>query len=212
MTPKTAPFVAALIAALASLVFVLTIRLPLPFAGFTYLAGAALAGLGTLALIAWMPARWLWSEAFSLQHGLSDQGAVNAISAVVTAHDRATAMRRDAAEFSGQIRARVEGVADRLDAAAREIFYQPDRLRASQRVLVRAELIEDAVSAHRKLRGSAAEDAAIAETSRAELTRALDALDSAFDEADITTAEGHLAAVETASEVAEMLLAPRRAT
>ena len=83
-----------------------------------------------------------------------------------------------------------------------------ERHRALRAVLIRSELIEDAATAHAKLlkRGATLTE----EASRAKLFTAVDALSAAFDETDLLAARGLLEEVETASDVAETLLKPRR--
>ena len=216
MTPARSPWIAAGLAALCSLAFVLLVRMPVPFPGFTLLAGAILAALGTLTLAAWMPSRWLWTDqerlthAFCAHHGISELGAENALAAITQAHARAETLRTNAAGFQDDVRARVEQAAERLDAGAREIFYDPARLRALQPILVRSELIEDAVRSHRALRGRAKGREDAIETSRGELLRGLDAIEAAFEESDLMAARGLIRDVESASSVAEMLLTPKR--
>ena len=213
MSPRTSVILAAVIAAVLAAAFALGLRLPLPFDGFAVVAAAALAFVGTLALTAWMPASWVWSDAerlrlaFQARHGISDVAAGSA-RGDHTAHDRARALRVSAGAMRQDMAEEVGAVADRLDAAAREIFYEPSNQRALRGVMVRSELIEEAASAHAALRQKA--DKAVEETSRAKLRTAVEALNAAFDATDLMAAKGLLREVEVASDVAERLLTPRR--
>lgn len=215
MTRGLMPWSVAVLAAVAAAGFAWFVRMPLPFPGFAIIAAAILAAFGTLAAIAWMPASWVWSDAERLQqafrarHGISETGARLALETITTAHARADTLRQAAAVMRDDMAQRVHQVADRLDTAAREIFYVPDRQRDLRAVLVRSELISDAATAHaalRKRKHTATEDA-----SREKLTSAIDALNAAFDETDLLAARGLLQEVSVASDVAEHLLAPRRA-
>lgn len=211
---RIAPWIAAGLAALASAVFALTFRLPLPFPGFAAVAAAALAALGTLALVAWMPRRWLWTEAerlrfaFQARHGLGGVAAQGALETITAAHTRAMSLRQAAQAMREDVAEEVGALADRLDAAAREIFYVPDRRRALATVLNRSELIEEAAQAHAALRGR--NQAETEAASREKLRTAMAALKGAFDQTDLLAAQGLLQEVEVASDVAETLLAPRR--
>ncbi|MEM6306787.1 MAG: hypothetical protein AAF701_02220 [Pseudomonadota bacterium] len=138
----------------------LSLRLPLPFPGFAAVVAGVLAGLTTLTLIAWMPQRWVWSDreilrlAFQAQHNLAARSADNALTAIVDTHDRANRLRLAAKVMRDDMATEVTQAADRLDAAARDIFYTPSRLRALQTVLVRSQLIDDAATAHARLRNN----------------------------------------------------------
>ncbi|MEM1233484.1 MAG: hypothetical protein AAGH70_05100 [Pseudomonadota bacterium] len=215
MTPARCIVFSGALAAALSIAFALLVRLPLPFDGFAVLAAALLACVGTLALAALMPARWVWTDAerirlaFQARHGLSDVAAGSALVAITGAHDRARSLRASAAAMREDVAGNVIAVADRLDAAAREIFYEPSGQRSLRGVLVRAELIEDAAKAHAALRQKA--DGAVQEASREKLLKAVAALDTAFEETDLMAAKGLLREVEVASDVAERLLTPRRA-
>lgn len=214
MTPSASPWVAALVAAVVCVAFAWAVRLPLPFDGFAAIAAAGLAFLGTLTLLAWMPTNWVWSEAeqlrhaFQARHGVSDYAAGSALEAITKAHTRATALRGAAQAMRDDVAERVLAVADRMDAAAREIFYSPDRQRDLRAVLIRSELIEDAARAHAALRRR--DQSETEEASRQKLIAAVDALDVAFDQTELLVARGLLAEVEAASEVAETVLKPRR--
>ncbi|MFQ6550129.1 hypothetical protein AADZ90_019450 [Aestuariibius sp. 2305UL40-4] len=214
MSPRATPWIAAGIAALASAGFAWFVRLPLPFPGFSALAAAFLALVGTLALMACMPRQWVWTEAerlrmaFQARHGVSDSAAGMALGAITTTHARAESLRRSAAVMQDDIAEEVERLADRLDTAAREIFYAPDRQRGLRNVLVRSELIEEAAAAHAALRRR--KHAPTEDLSRDKLSAALVALDAAFDQTDLLAARGLLQEVEVASDVAERLLTPRR--
>ncbi|MEO0381849.1 MAG: hypothetical protein AAF252_16390 [Pseudomonadota bacterium] len=214
MSPRLSHWCAALIAAVLCAGLAWRVRMPLPFDGFAALAAAGLAFLGTLSLVAWMPRHWVWSDAeqlrlaFRAQHGVSEYAADSALSAIVTTHARASALRQAGDAMRDDVAERVDAVADRLDAAAREIFYAPDRHRDLRAILIRSELIEDAARAHatlRKRNQSETEDA-----SRQKLVAALAALDAAFDQSELLAARGLLAEVEAASDVAETVLKPRR--
>lgn len=214
MSPRASLWLTGGAAAIVAAGFAWLVRLPLPFDGFAVLAAAALACVGTLALIAWLPPRWVWSDAetlrlaFQARHGLTDTGAEMALDAITTAHARAETLRRSAAVMRDDMAAKVNGVADRLDTAAREIFYVPDRRRDLRNVLLRAELIVDAASAHARLRGR--NQTETEDQSRTKLTAAVDALDAAFDQTELLAARGLLQEVGVASDVAERLLTPRQ--
>ncbi|MEL6792806.1 MAG: hypothetical protein AAFP78_05085 [Pseudomonadota bacterium] len=213
MTPRAPLWITGLAAAVASAGFAWFMRLPLPFDGFAIVAAAGLAFLATLTLLALAPPAWIWSHgerlrhAFQARHDVPEEIAANALASITTAHDRARALRRHSGAMREDVAARVAAAADRMDAAAREIFYVPERQRELSAVLIRSELIEDAAAAHATLRSR--DQAESEERSRAKLIGALDALDAAFDEGDARAARKLLAEVETASEVAETLLAPR---
>ncbi len=214
MNARISLWFAGILACAASATFAWFIRLPLPFEGFAAVAAAALAGLGTMSILAWMPSRWVWSDAeilrhaFQARHGISDYAAGSALDAITVAHQRANALRKSAEATRADVAEQVAGVADRLDAAAREIFYEPDRHRALRSVLIRSELIDDAARAHAALRQRKQD--ATEQASREKLIAALGALDAAFDQTDLLAARGLLHEVEAASEVAETLLTPRR--
>ena len=80
----------ALISCGASIVFSWVTRLPLPFDGFAALTAALLAGLGTLCIVAWLPAKWVWSDverlrhAFQARHGISEYAAGSALETITT--------------------------------------------------------------------------------------------------------------------------------
>lgn len=215
MNPWLAPLATGGLAAVAAVIFGLGFRLPLPFPGFAAIAAAALAGLGTLAIVAWLPRSWLWTEderlrfAFQARHGLSGEAAQGALVAITVAHQRAARLRRAGQAMRDDMAQEIRALADRLDAAAREIFYVPDRRRSLSRVLSRSELIEDAALAHAALRGR--NQAATENTSREKLRSAVAALDAAFDETELLAARGLLQEVSVASDVAESLLTPRHA-
>ena len=219
MSHRSAPWLVVIPAVVIAVVFVFVLRLPLPFDGFAAAAAAALAMILTLAFGLALPARLLWSDAerlahaFSQRHAVSDASARVALDAITRAHDRAALLRGASGKFAEPLRARALELADRLDGAAREIFYDPDTLGVHRKTLVRSELIEEAVSAHATLRDrgeSDANSAQIAE-SRARLGAALDALDDAFDASETRVADKLLAQVEVASATAETLLARRTA-
>ena len=100
-----------------------------------------------------------------------------------------------------------------LDAAAREIFYDPDALSVHRANLIRAELIEDSVTAHAALRkrNQGVVDDQIAQ-SREKVAAALTSLEGAFDAAEERAANILLTQVDVASSTAETLLAPRQKT
>ena len=99
MSPRLSHWCAALIAAVLCAGLAWRVRMPLPFDGFAALAAAGLAFLGTLSLVAWMPRHWVWSDAeqlrlaFRAQHCVSEYAADSALSAIVTTHARASALR-----------------------------------------------------------------------------------------------------------------------
>lgn len=214
MSARVSHWIAGLAAAVFCAAFAFLVRLPLPFEGFAALAAAGLAFLATLTLVAWMPTRWVWTEgerlrhAFQARHGVSDYAAGSALEAITSTHARANALRDSAKAMRDDVAERVQAVADRLDSAAREIFYAPARQRDLRAVLIRSELIEDAAAAHAKLRARAHSETE--DASRRKLIAAVDALEAAFDQTDLLAARGLLAEVEAASEVAETVLKPRR--
>ncbi|MEM9968036.1 MAG: hypothetical protein AAF755_08055 [Pseudomonadota bacterium] len=193
--------------------FALTVRLPLPFSGFSAVVAGGFAGLATLTCIAWMPPRWIWSDtellrhAFKARHGLSDTAAKLALHTITTAHARAHQLRQASSVMREDIAKMVSLIAERLDASAREIFYEPERHRALRAVLIRSELIEDAARAHAALRRRGHQETE--DVSRKKLVAAMEALQAAFDETDLLAARGLLRDVAVASNVAENLLAPR---
>jgi len=204
------------LACLASVAFAWFVRLPLPFDGFAVAVAAVLAGCGTLTLVAWMPANWVWTDteilrhAFRRQHGISDDTAANALDTITTVHQRAQTLRKAAKTMRADVAEQVGEGADRLDTAAREIFYEPSRHRDLRKVLIRSELIEDAARAHSELRKRNQDTTE--QESRKNLLAALAAMDAAFDQTDLHVARGLLHEVKAASDVAEMLLNPRKAT
>lgn len=214
MSPRLSPWIAGLAAAALSAAYAWITRLPLPFDGFAAVVAAGLAFLGTVTLVTWMPARWVWTEgeqlrhAFQARHGVSDYAAGSALEAITSAHTRANTLRQAATAMREDVAEQVHAIADRLDTAAREIFYTPERQRDLRAVLIRSELIEDAATAHAKLRER--EHSGTEDVSRQKLVAAVDALQAAFDQTDLLAARGLLAEVEAASEVAETLLKPRR--
>ncbi|MEM9426960.1 MAG: hypothetical protein AAGA06_09685 [Pseudomonadota bacterium] len=214
MSPGLSLWTAGIVAAALSAVFAWITRLPLPFDGFAAVVAAGLAFVGTVTLVTWMPARWVWTEgerlrhAFQARHGVSDYAAGSALEAITTAHARANTLRATATAMREDVAEQVHAVADRLDTAAREIFYTPERQRDLRAVLIRSELIEDAARAHAKLRERAHSETE--DASRRKLITAVDALQAAFDQTDLLAARGLLAEVEAASEVAETVLKPRR--
>jgi len=216
MSASQTPWIAAFLAAIAAVGFAWLIRLPLPFEGFAVIVAAVLAALGTLALIAWMPPSWVWTDAerlrlaFSARHDLSEEMAGAALAAIVDAHARAARLRRSAALMRDDMADALNSVADRLDAAAREIFYVPARQRALRTVLVRSELIVEAAQAHAALRKRGQTETE--NLSRDKLRAAVAALDAAFDQTDLMAARGLLQDVSVASGVAERLLTPRNKT
>ena len=218
MTLTSAPWVAAALGVTVSVVALLTLRFPVPFEGFTALAAGVCAGLSCLTILCAMPTRWLFSEeellahAFRERHGVSALGAANALRAVQRTHARAVTLRNVAKSFRPELRQRSNEVADRLDAAARRIFYDPSALRELQPALVRSHLIEDLVHDHAVLRDhvdAAGADDAVAATSRSRVADSLDALDGALRSVDLESANRILTRIEVTSDVAETLLAPR---
>ncbi|MGR3491572.1 MAG: hypothetical protein ACU0DW_05890 [Shimia sp.] len=214
MSPRLRLLLSAILVAAAAVAYAWLVPMPRPFPFATAVIAAGLAALGTLAIAAWMPPRLLWTEseqvrlAFQARHGISGQSAEIALATITETHDRAVVLRRAATQMRPDIAQRVEAAADRLDLAAREIFYTPDRNRQLRAILVRARLIEDAATSHAKLR--ARNQTETEKASRAGLLAALDALLAAFDESDLRAAEGLLSEVNVASDVAERLLKPKR--
>lgn len=213
MTPRFSNFLAGALAAAAAAAFAWFLRLPLPFPGFAALCAAGLAFLGTIAIVCWMPRNWVWTDAerlrlaFQARHRLSEDVAGLALETIATAHQRAQNLRVSATAMRPDTAQKVVGIADRLDTAAREIFYMPERQRSLRKVLVRSALIEEAAEAHAALRRR--KQAASEQSARDSLLAAISALEAAFEETDLLAARGLLHKVEIASDVAERLLTPR---
>ncbi len=214
MSVTHTPWIVALLTAASSAGFAWLVRLPLPFEGFAIIVAGTLAALGTLTLIAWLPPSLVWTDAerlrlaFAARHDLSDGMAGAALAAIVGAHARAARLRQSASVMRDDMASALHDTADRLDAAAREIFYVPARQRALRTVLVRSELIEEAAQAHAALRKRGQTETE--DLSRDKLLAAVGALDAAFDQTDLMAARGLLQDVTVASDVAERLLTPRR--
>ncbi len=218
MKPEYAPWIAAAVSIGLTTLMLWFLRFPLPFQGFTALASGMLAALVCWAMLLAMPARWLHSEealiahAFQARHGVSAIGADNALGAVQQAHARAMTLRRVAGDFVPALRRQAEAVADRLDATARQLFYEPRAFRDLHAPLGRAELIEEVVHEHAALRGrikAAGEGDSVKAASRARVSKALDALDEALRSVDLDRASQLLTSIEVKSEVAETLLRPQ---
>lgn len=214
----SAPWIAAGVGLAVGLLVPLLVRLPLPFPGFSAVVAAFLALLVTFALLFAMPQRWLHTDdallahAFQARHGVSAQGANNALEAIQRAHRIASSLRSLSGNFIEALRAKAENAADLLDDAARKIFYEPRTLRQLQPALVRSEMIEELVQDHAKLRAMLDEKASGEETAQASRERvgaALDALDTAMRSIDQAEADRILQRVEASSATAERLLAPR---
>lgn len=220
MTPARAPWVVAGLVTIVAVAFALTQRLPLPFDGFAALAAAVLATFATFGLTLFLPPSWVWTDderlrhAFVARHQVSDDRADSALEAITLAHRRASVMRAAAAGFIPDLRAQTEAAADLLDGAAREIFYDPKTLPTHRANLIRAELVEEAVRTHAKLRdrGDKTGIDAQVKLSRDSLASALSSLEGAFAQAEARIANRLLTQVDTASATAETLLAPRRRT
>ena len=215
MRPSRACMLAGVIGGAAAFCFAFLAPLPVPFPGATLVAAAALAFLGTLALAAWMPTGWLWydaerlAQAFAARHDLGEEATKAALAAIVEAHDRAAMLRQAAPDFQEDLRANVTRAADRLDAVARDVFYTPKGLSRVRSLLTRSALIEEATLAHADLRKRTSEDDPTAAASRESLWSATQALEEAFAALDLSAERKLLDQVETASSVAETLLAPR---
>ena len=159
-----------------------------------------------------MPDHLLWTDAerlrhaFRQRHGVNDDAAGLALSTIVSTHDQAARLRKTARVMRPEMAEKVSGTADRLDAAAREIFYDPAQQRPLRPILARADLIEDAALAHARLRGRKQEEAE--DQSRIQLASAIASLDAALEQNDLIAARGLLQEVEVASSVAEQLLRP----
>lgn len=213
-----APWILAMLAAAISVAFVLSVRMPPLAEGLQPAIAAGFAFLATFAVGLALPAHWLWSDterlhhAFSARHGLSETRARLALDAITAAHDRAAALRRAAGEFATDLAAQTERAADTLDAAARDIFYDPETLATHRAALVRSELVEDAVRAHARLRDKARGDTIEPQVaaSREKVSTALASLQEAFGAAEGRAADKLLTQVGVASDTAELLLRPRR--
>ncbi len=153
------PMAALLTAVLAvGLVYVAVVPIPawFPFAHVLLPAGVAL--MLALGLLAMMPARWLFSEAFLLRHAFNQMHGAGsgrystALATVIATHDKASRIRRIAPATQPDIRALLNGTADRFDQIARSLFYQPQELPRIQAVLSRAELVVEAIETHGDLR------------------------------------------------------------
>ncbi|MEM8916965.1 MAG: hypothetical protein AAGC83_14080 [Pseudomonadota bacterium] len=216
MSPRIGLFTAGFLGSVLGIAFVELAPMPIFFPGSIIVLAAIMAGLLTLCLLAWMPERWLWTDAerlakaFQAHHGLTDISADFALAAITEAHHRAESLRSNAVNFHEELKPHVMSAADRLDASAREIFYDPKRIRALRSILTRSELIEEATLAHRALRKRAQTNDSTVAQSREALLGALQALQDAFAASDLRAAKGHLEQVETASSVAEALLSPRQ--
>ncbi|MEL6517690.1 MAG: hypothetical protein AAFQ39_08235 [Pseudomonadota bacterium] len=216
MSPARSPYILAGLAVITAVAFALTVRLPLPFDGFAAVAAAGLAGLLTFTFGLFLPPHWLWTDAerlvhaFRARHEISDARAATALDAITTAHRRAAALREASADFTDALREQALKGADALDAAAREIFYDPNALSVHRANLIRAELIEDSVTAHAALkkRNQGVVDDQIAQ-SRDKVAAALTSLEGAFDAAEERAANILLTQVDVASSTAETLLARR---
>ena len=207
------PWLAAVVAVGISVIFTLSVRLPLPFEGFAAVVAALLAGLSTLVFCLGAPARFLWSDterlshAFSLRHNVTGPRAAASLQAIAGAHGRADAIRAAAQDFAEPLKLRSELLADRIDGLAREMFYDPETIATHRTALVRTELIEQALETHAKLRRRTGEaQAAQLEDSRAKIGAALDALDEAFEAGTSRGADVLLEKIGTSSATAEMLL------
>lgn len=217
MKPSVLPWAALIVSVILAVGFALLVRLPLPFDGFATATAAVLAFGLTLVLGMLAPAHWIWTDAerlrhaFGLRHGLSDLRSGNVLSAITTAHGRADALRRAAANFQPPLDARTRAVADRMDAVARELFYDPDALSVHRESLIRTELIEEAVITHAslRLRGQSDINATQIAESRAKVDTALAALEEAFDRNENRLADQLLHKVDISSATAEMLLRRR---
>lgn len=217
MTPSLWPWLVAVLAGAAAAGFAFLVRLPLPFDGFAAVVAACL-GLGlTLSVGMLAPSRWIWTDAerlrhaFAIRHGLSDARSTHVLSAITTAHGRASALRRAAVHFKPPLDQNTRQVADRIDEIARELFYAPDALSVYRESLIRTELVEEAVTTHAKMRQRGKDDTnatQIAE-SRIKVDTALKALDAAFGRNEGQLANQLLHKVDVSSATAEMLLQRR---
>ncbi|MDJ1006406.1 MAG: hypothetical protein QNJ13_01155 [Paracoccaceae bacterium] len=220
MIGRLAPWGIALLVAAGSAAFALGARLPLPFDGFATLVAATGAFVGTVTLGLLLPASWLWSDAerlhhaFRARHGLSDTRTRLALDAITAAHGRATALRAASARFADDLRDQTGRAADALDAAARDIFYDPETLASHRATLVRSELIEEAVVAHARMRAKSRGETIEAQiaASRGKVSAALASLEEALASAEGRAANRLLTEVGVASETAETLLRPRSTT
>mgnify|MGYP001793421530 CR=1 FL=1 len=218
MRTKATPWICATIAASLSVAFVLAFRLPLPFEGFSAVTAAILAGMFTTALGLFMPPHWVWTDserlhhAFRSRHNISDGRAASVLDAITTAHRRASILRVSSDDFAEDLKAQTEQAADALDAAAREIFYDPAALDAHRSILIRADLIEETVLAHARLRHGKRSKGIEAQLdqSRNKVAAALASLETALAEARENAADRILTEVSVSSATAETLLAPRQ--
>jgi hypothetical protein len=207
------PMAALLTAVLAvGLVYVAVVPIPawFPFAHVLLPAGVAL--MLALGLLAMMPARWLFSEAFLLRHAFNQMHGAGsgrystALATVIATHDKASRIRRIAPATQPDIRALLNGTADRFDQIARSLFYQPQELPRIQAVLSRAELVVEAIETHGDLRARAGGAGKDVEVSRARLRSSLAALHDVLDDVDARAVASLLDKVDIASSTAETLL------
>ena len=216
MSPTRYALVIGFVVGLAAVAFAWFVPLPVPFSGASWVIGAVIAFFGTLTALAWVNPARLWRQdeilvrAFMAQHAITELGADRAIDAITEAHARADDLRRAAPVFRKDLAETVIQAADRLDAAAREIFYEPKRLTSLRNILTRSELISEATAAHHTLVARNGRDEATVNLSRETLMVALHVLEDAFLASDMAVARGHLQEVQVASSVAEQLLRPRR--
>lgn len=218
MKPTVFPWAIGAFAVILATAFALLVRLPLPFEGLAALVAAVLALGGTLTFGMLAPARWLWTDAerlrhaFGLRHGLSDLRSGNVLTAITTAHGRADVLRQAAAHFQPPLDERTRQVADRIDGIAHELFYAPEALSVYRETLIRAELVEESVTTHAKMRKRGHEDTNALQIadSRAKVDAAVTALYAAFDSNENHLADQLLHKVDVSSATAEMLL--RRGT
>ncbi len=219
MNPRLVPWIAAGVTSVAAVIFAMTVRLPLPFEGFAALVAGVLAMMLTFALPLFLPPAWLWtdserlSHAFEERHNLSGVRASSALEAIASAHRRASVIRNSAPKFQSPLKEQAYRAADLMDSAAREIFYDPGTFNMHRSNLIRAELVEDAVLTHARLRdrGERNETGPQVQASRQAVVAALTSLEEAFAQAESRVADQLLTQVHTASTTAELLLAPRRA-
>lgn len=167
-------------------------------------------GLGLM-----QPERWLYSEtarlahAFKEHHGVSDDRAEVALTAVAGAHDAASRLRSADNGFRDDLAEEVSEAADRLDDVARLVFYKPEELPKYQALIIRSESVVDAIEDHARLRARAVHAGEV-DTSRNLALEGLTSLQGAMDASVKREVATILNRIEANVATAEVLLRPRQ--